>query len=349
MTAQQRLTEQQSYHALATWLHGDYQKLARLQTQHSSWKAAYQKHAHEAGDALRLWEKLTTSSIHLVLKEEKGFPELLQEIPWCPHALYYLGAPITTERKIAVVGTRKATAAGLDVTKKWSAELSQAGLTIVSGLALGIDAAAHEGALSAKGKTIAILACGLDSLYPKQNEQLAKRILAGGGTIVSEYPPGTPALTQHFLERNRITSGLCDASLVIEAPVKSGAKSTARFAVEQNREVFVVPGPITHINYAGSHQLIRSGAGLVTSTAEILEHLEIKPKTNQTLFAEGAFDKLEKKHKIILQALHEHGAPLSIDRLAEQAEMTAAEVSEVITLLTIDGIIKEESGTYSIT
>lgn len=348
MTATHRPTEQQSYNALATWLHGDYQKLERLKTEHGSWTAAYQKNAQDAGDALALWRNMTAKNVRLILQEEKEFPELLREIPWSPHALYLLGEPITSERKIAVVGTRKATTAGLDIAKKFSTELSRAGLTIVSGLALGIDAAAHEGALAAKGKTIAVLACGLNSIYPKQNEQLAARILNSGGTIVSEYPPGSPALQQHFLERNRITSGLCEAVLVIEAPVKSGVKSTARFAVEQNREVFVVPGMVTNPNYAGSHQLIRTGAQLVTTSTEILEHLEIKAEVGQTLSAEGLFDKAEKKHKIILRALHEHGAPLSVDQLAEQTEMTVAEVSEIITLLTIDGIIKEEGGLLSL-
>ncbi len=342
-------TEHQSYNALATWLHADYRKLAALYEQHGSWSRAYEKNADEAGDAPSLWKMLEQHSIRVILPADNEFPTLLKEIPWVPHALYAIGAPLTLESKLAIVGTRKATATGLALAKRFSNSLSAAGLTIVSGLALGIDAAAHEGALENNGKTVAVLACGLDTFYPKQNEQLARRILKQNGTIISEYPPNSPALQQRFLERNRITSGLCRGILVIEAPVKSGVKSTARFAIEQDREVFVVPGPITHINYAGSHQLIRSGAELVTQPSEILEHLGIKPKTGATLFAEGRFDKLEKKHKIILQALHENGSPLSIDELAERTEMTAPEVSECVTLLTLDGIIKEENGTYLIT
>ncbi|MDO8602146.1 MAG: DNA-processing protein DprA [bacterium] len=348
MTTPLLSSEHQSYNALATWLYGDYKKLAALLEQHHSWTVAYQKNAPEAGDADALWKPVERSGLKLILNTDTGFPQILREIPWKPHALYLLGAPLTSERKIAIVGTRKATAVGLEITKRFSQKLSESGLAIVSGLALGIDAAAHIGTLQAKGKTLAVLACGLDSMYPKQNEQLARQILAGGGTIISEYPPGSPALQQRFLERNRITSGLCDAVVVIEAPVKSGVKSTARFAVEQNREVFVVPGMITNPNYAGSHQLIRSGAQLVTSSAEILEHLEIKPKNNQTLFAEGRFDKLDKKHRIILQTLMKNGMPLSVDELAGETQMTAAEISSIITLLTLDGIVNEETGKYFI-
>lgn len=342
-------TEHQSYNALATWLHSDYRKLAALYEQHGSWTRAFQKNEEQAGDAEALWRIIERQNIRLILQGDPEFPALLREIPWTPHGLYALGAPLTSEPKLAIVGTRKATATGLALAKRFSKDISAAGLTIVSGLALGIDAAAHEGALENNGKTIAVLACGLDTLYPKQNEQLARRILKNKGTIVSEYPPNSPALQQRFLERNRITSGLCEGILVIEAPVKSGVKSTARFAIEQNREVFVIPGPITHINYIGSHQLIRSGAELITQPSEILEQLGITLKSASTLYAEGRFDKLEKKHKIILQALHENGSSLSIDELAERTEMTAAEVSEIITLLTLDGIIKEENGTYFIT
>ena len=340
--------EHQSYNALATWLHADYRKLAELHQQHGTWSQAYQKNADEAGDREALWRSITKNNIRIILPTDIEFPGLLLEIPWTPHALYALGAPLTTEPKLAIVGTRKATSTGLALAKRFSRDISNAGLTIVSGLALGIDAAAHEGALENNGKTVAVLACGLDTLYPKQNEQLAHRILKSGGTIISEYPPKSPALQQRFLERNRITSGLCNGILVIEAPVKSGVKSTARFAVEQNREVFVVPVRITHINYAGSHQLIRSGAELVTQPSEILEHLGIKSETEISLGTGARFDKLEEKHKIIIQALHENGAPLSIDALAARTEMTAAEVSEYVTLLTLDGIIKEEGGQLSL-
>ncbi len=340
--------EHYSFNALATWAHGDYRKLHALFTQYGSWHTAYQKNAHTVGDADTYWKKLAQKNIRLVLETDDAFPELLREIPWKPFALYAIGAPLAPTRKIAVVGTRKASAAGLEIAKRLSSELAAARLSIVSGLALGIDAAAHEGALAAFGNTVAVLACGLDSIYPRQNEHLANKILASGGTIVTEYPPGSPALQQRFLERNRITSGLCEGVVVIEAPIKSGVQSTARFAIEQNREVFVLPGMVTNPNYAGSHQLIRAGAQLVTKSAEILEHLEIKPRSNQTLFAQGGFDKLEKSHKIILRELTESGLPLSVDALTERTEMTAAEIAEILTMLTIDGMIAEENGTYYI-
>ena len=172
---------------------------------------------------------------------------------------------------IAIVGTRRATPDGKSTARRFAAELARAGIVIVSGLAFGVDAAAHEGCLDAEGKTVAVLACGLANIYPRNNEPLAKKILAQGGAIISEYPPDMPAYPSRFLERNRIVSGLSKGTLVIEAPERSGSLATARFALEQNRDVFVVPGPIAHPNFKGSHALIRQGAELVTTPEDILE------------------------------------------------------------------------------
>lgn len=349
MLEQAELVEKQSYNSLAISLMGDYRKLDVLMKQYGSWASAYQYTNTGGDDRHEKWNELIKHSIRLILPTDDEFPSLLREIPWQPHALYATGAPLSDTMKIAVVGTRKATAAGLEIVKRFSQELATAGLIIVSGLALGVDTNAHEGALLAKGKTIAVLACGLDAIYPKQNEQLAKRIIAAKGTILSEYPPGTPAYPARFIERNRITSGLARGSLVVEAPKKSGSLATARFAIEQNREVFVVPGAITNPNYEGSHTLIRSGAQLVTNPTEILEHLEIKPKSPRALFQEGTFDKLEKKHRIILQTLHKSGMPLSADELAEATGLHVNEIAEALTLLTLEDIIKEAHGTYFIT
>ncbi len=171
------------------------------------------------------------------------------------------------------MGTRKATSQGRFIAKEIAKKLSEMGMVIVSGLAMGIDTAAHEGALAGAGRTIAVLACGLDNIYPRQNENLAKKIIGTGGAVISEYPVGTEAFKNQFLERNRIVSGLCIATIVVEAPRESGALVTARLAAEQGREVFVFPGPTNHPNYHGSHKLIRDGARLVSSIDDILEDL----------------------------------------------------------------------------
>ena len=207
--------------------------------------------------------------------KEKKFPKLLREISNIPKKLYFKGQlPRNSEPAVAIVGTRKATLQGLEAARIISKGLAEVGIVVVSGLALGIDGAAHQGALSGKGKTIAVLAGGLDSVYPKEHRELAHEILELNGGILSEYEPGISSLPQHFLERNRIISGLTLGVVVIEAPLRSGALSTAHYALEQGREVFVVPGPINHSNYFGAHKLIRNGARLITSAKEIIEDLE---------------------------------------------------------------------------
>ncbi len=336
------------YHALLVHAAGDYRKLEALWRRYGDWKQAY-----EASGCLldleKAWAPVEQNDLQLITPDEKGFPMLLAEIPWRPHALYVRGAMPAVTNALAMVGTRKATAAGLEIAKRFAKELTRAGVTIVSGLALGVDAVSHEGALMGGGATIAVLACGLDEVYPRQNEQLAKRILKNNGALVSEYPPGVPPYQAHFLERNRITSGLASGVLVIEAPLRSGVRSTARFAIEQDRDVFVVPGAITNPNYAGSHELIKSGARLVTEPAEILEQLGIAPKSVRTLFQEGRFDKLTKPQKIILDALQQAGAPLTGDELADRTALSSQDISQTITLLIVSDIIKEEHGTYFIT
>ncbi|MEK7481868.1 MAG: DNA-processing protein DprA, partial [Patescibacteria group bacterium] len=183
-------------------------------------------------------------SINIIDGRNLRYPALLREIPNAPEKIYILGKlPPEESLKIAIVGTRKATDQGRIIAKKLAEKLTNLGIVIVSGLAMGIDTAAHEGAVVANGKTIAVLANGLDKIYPAQNENLAKKILELNGAIISEYEPGKPALEHQFLERNRIVSGLSVATIVIEAPERSGSLVTARLAAEQGREVFVFPGP----------------------------------------------------------------------------------------------------------
>ncbi|MEK7629775.1 MAG: DNA-processing protein DprA [Patescibacteria group bacterium] len=271
--------------------------------------------------------------------DDGGFPALLKEIPGAPRMLYFLGVlPKKEEKLVAIVGTRKATAEGKLLAKNIGKELAAEGVVIVSGLALGIDAAAHEGALVAGGKTIAVLANGLDKIYPATNENLGKRIIESDGVIFSEYSAGTPALPHQFLERNRIVSGLSIATIVIEAPIHSGALVTAKNAIDQGREVFVFPGPANHPNFQGSHMLIRNGARLVTNASDILEDLGLEPTTKKT-------ENLTDEGKIIIEVL-KINKTLTIDKIIEATKLETHKVSEELTYLSLSGMIEEKNGKF---
>lgn len=244
-----------------------------------------------------------------------------------------------------MVGTRKATRNGCDLAFKTAADLGRIGFTIVSGLAFGIDAAAHQGALSVKARTIAVMAGGLDKIYPAANEGLAVKIILGGGMLVSEHPPGTPPYRHHFLARNRIISGLSLATVVVEAPEISGAINTARLAAEQGREAFVFPGTAGLQNYAGSNALIRDGARLVASTEDILADLNVKTGQLPTVLAVPP--ELNEEEEIIHSFLKQSGQPLFIDKIIEETKLPPQVASRIISSLTIKKAIKEEKGKYS--
>ncbi len=244
--------------------------------------------------------KLDFKSISL---KDNNYPSLLREISNPPSEIYILGEmpkDSTADMKVAIVGTRKATVEGKLMAKETARKLSEQGIIIVSGLAMGIDAAAHEGALEVKGKTIAVLANGLGKIQPAVNQNLAKKILEFNGAIISEYGSEVPYFKSQFLQRNRIISGLCQAVIVIEAPQKSGSLSTATQAAEQGREVFVFPGPINHPNYCGSHKLIRDGARLVSSIDDIFEDLGLR--INQPKLALKEIK--DENQSVIFQVIH---------------------------------------------
>src|SRR6185437_4258287 len=206
-----------------------------------SWREAYEMLPQAAGHN---FTRLEEHGVRIVLRESAEYPEALRHIAQPPFGLYVRGGPLPSmPSAIAIVGTRRADADGRTIARTFGRALAEAGLAIVSGLAFGIDAAAHEGCLDAAGKTVAVLAGGIDAIYPRAHELLAARILRAGGTITSEYPPGESAFGYRFIERNRIVSGLARGTVVIEAPASSGAMATARYAIEQDRDVFVVPGP----------------------------------------------------------------------------------------------------------
>lgn len=234
---------------------------------------------HALVDEARLLGGLAKKKMALVLREDAQYPPLLRQIAHPPHLLYVYGETDLTDRfPVAVVGTRRASAYGLTHTREIAAELAQTGVCVVSGLALGIDAAAHTGALDGGGRTVAVLGSALDKPYPQENDPLMRRILESGGSVVSEYAPGTPPSRYSFLQRNRIIAGMCLGTLVTEGPRRSGALNTATRTLENGREVFALPGNVDSPGAQLPNMLISEGARLVTGAADILSALVIEPK-----------------------------------------------------------------------
>ena len=234
---------------------------------------------HALADEARLLDGLAKKKMTLVLREDAQYPPMLRQIAHPPHLLYVYGETDLTDRfPVAVVGTRRASAYGLTHTREIAAELAQTGVCVVSGLALGIDAAAHTGALDGGGRTVAVLGSALDKPYPQENKPLMRRILESGGSVVSEYAPGTPPSRYSFLQRNRIIAGMCLGTLVTEGPRRSGALNTATRTLENGREVFALPGNVDSPGAQLPNMLISEGARLVTGAADILSALVIEPK-----------------------------------------------------------------------
>lgn len=267
---------------------------------------------------------------------KNDIPTLLRHIPDSPKQLYVRGSveALSSSPKLAVVGARKATTYGTSVTQKLVGDVAGQGVSIVSGLALGIDGIAHQSALEQNGLTIAVMPCGLDKLYPTTHQHLAKKILDHGGAIVSEYPDGTPPLRNHFIERNRIVSGLCEAILITEAAQKSGTLHTARFALEQGRSVMAVPGNITSQFSRGTNKLIATGARVISDASDILDELGLTPEKRQQQIIFGA----NKEEDTILELLRSGHSEGKI--LLEHSQLDAALFSQTMTMLEISGKIR---------
>lgn len=271
-----------------------------------------------------------------------SYPPLLREISDPPETLHVRGTlPDPARPHVAIVGTRKATREGRETARTLARTLAARGVVIVSGLAFGIDAAAHEGALDANGVTVAVLGNGIDAIYPPSHESLGRRI-EGSGAIVSEYAPGTPGLPYQFLARNRIVSGLSHAIVVIEAPRTSGALATARHAALQGREVFVVPGPAVHPHYLGSHMLIREGARLIRNADDLLEDMPALAETAGRSVPAPSYD------DPVLAALTAAPEPLSVDTIVETTTLEPNVVLARLTELSLDGTVIETKGKFKI-
>lgn len=289
------------------------------------------------------FEKLAKENIKIVTKEDSSYPKLLKEIHSAPALLYYRGKIKEDKFTIAIVGSRKVSIYGRQVASQLARELSQAGLTIVSGMALGTDGIAHRECLKLGSRTIAVLGSGINTnnIYPSSNYQIAKEIISREGMIVSEYPIGTPPLKQHFPARNRIISGLSLGTIVIEAARSSGTLIIAKFALEQNREVFAVPGNIYSLTSKGSNNLIKLGAKLITKAEDVLEELNlrstIKIKKTQEIIPENEEEALILKNLFLDKSIH-------IDQLAKTIKMNVTAVSSLLTLMEIKGKVKNIGG-----
>ena len=288
---------------------------------------------------------MAENKIQIIKKISKEYPKNLKEISNAPKQLFVRGyMPKNSDLNFAIVGTRSASEYGKTLAFKIAKELSELGLNIVSGLALGIDTQAHLGALAGNGSTVAVLGSGIDdnSIFPRENLKLAKKIIASGGAVISEYGPEAKSEIWYFPERNRIISGLSLGVLVVEAPEKSGALITARMALEQNREVFAVPGSVFSKNSFGTNNLIKSGAKMVTSVDDILEELnltDLKSKKD-----ENEKTNLNREEKLIFSIIEKE--PIHIDKICEISKFPTNKVLPIISALEIQGIIKNIGGKF---
>ncbi|HOZ56219.1 MAG: hypothetical protein BWY51_00917 [Parcubacteria group bacterium ADurb.Bin316] len=286
-----------------------------------------------------LMARLAKENIKVLILDDKNYPRLLSEIYDPPALLFYLGELKPDDNfTIAVVGARRYSHYGQQVTEKIVFDLAKNGITIVSGLALGIDALAHNATLNAGGRTIAVLGSGIDkySVYPADNRYLADKIAASDGLILSEFPLGTAPLKFNFPQRNRIISGLSRGTLVVEASEKSGSLITASFALDQNREVFAVPGNIFSDNSSGTNNLIKKGAKAVTSAKEILETLDLANITsyinNKAIIPES-----DEENKILSFLSHE---PIHVDELIRLSELGVSQINSTLIIMEMKGMIK---------
>ena len=285
----------------------------------------------------------------VVMKGDAAYPPLLKETAGAPSRLNVMGEPTALcLPQLAIVGSRQATPGGCETAFRFARHLAAAGFCITSGLALGIDAAAHRGALAANGQTIAVLACGLDRIYPARHSELAAQI-ARSGALVSEFDAGTPPTRERFPQRNRIISGLSIGTVVVEAGRRSGALITARYAGEQGREVFAVPGSIHNPTARGCHRLIRAGATLVESATDIVEQLPgllagLAESVEQNMAGrEGAMTKRNKPAFADLLTVMGWD-PVSVDTIVARSGLTPEEVSSMLLILELEGCVEPLTG-----
>lgn len=287
-----------------------------------------------------LIERLETAQIHVLFPSDEMFPDLLRRSSDPPEVLFVRGS-ISQAPAIAVVGTRRATTYGIHTTRELVTPLAQGGLCIVSGLALGIDGIAHEATLAAGGSTLAFLATGIDdeSIYPHEHARLAQRILDAGGSLLSESPPGTPGLKHLFPLRNRLIASFTLATLVVEAALESGSLITARLALEENREVLAVPGPIWSKQSEGTNHLLKLGARPCTGVQDVLDALALD-RPDLIAKARSELPKSPQDDEFLAHL----SQPIHIDALATLAKAPVAHVSSQLSILELKGLVQHLGG-----
>jgi len=295
-------------------------------------------------DAERYYATLIKKGIKLLSIFDTEYPDCLKAIYNPPVVLYIKGMlPYYLDTGgVAVVGTRRPTVYGSKAAFKIARDLARNNICVVSGMARGIDTCAHKGALAAKGKTIAVLGCGVDIVYPPENHSLALEIQVSGA-LISEFPLGRSPDKANFPARNRIISGLSRGVVVVEAPAKSGALITADFALEQGREVFAVPGPINSKNSEGCHLLIKEGAKLLHDVEDVLDELGCCPQDSHKLKGSDTVEiNLTPKVKEILRLLA--GGPVLVDELCVYTRMTPGDLNVLITIMELEGLVVKSAG-----
>ena len=285
-------------------------------------------------------ERIAATGARVLTWESPDYPRLLREIAAPPPVLYVKGT-LTEEDAwaIAIVGTRRASTYGREVTRRLATTLARSGITIVSGLARGIDSVAHRAALKAEGRTIAVLGCGIDRVYPPEHRKLAEEII-GHGALVSDYPLGTKPEGRNFPPRNRIISGLSLGVLVTEAGKGSGALITADYAAEQGRDVFAVPGSILMRGNAGTNALIQDGAKVVLGPEDILEELNLTMVAEQT----EARQVLPSNETEAALLAHLSAEPTHVDELRQQVELPIPQVTSTLALMELKGMVRQVGG-----
>jgi len=278
------------------------------------------------------------NKIKILTIKDQDYPLLLKEIPNPPFLIYYQGEIFEKQDNysLAVVGTRKISPYGQQVTENLVSELTRSGLVIISGLALGVDAVAHGACVSLNGKTIAVLGSGLDNIYPSAHTPLARRIIDSGGLIISEFPLGMPSYRSNFPHRNRIIAGLSRGTLIIEAAQNSGSLITAKLALDFNREIFAVPGPIYSDNSQGPHSLIKQGAKLITSAQDIIEELNLSNLTEKPQ-VRSILPETQEEHEIMnLLTLSNR----NVDELIKKTKLDAKKINSILVSMELKGMIR---------
>ena len=301
------------------------------------------------------WREAVRRSVHILSREDPGYPAMIAAQPDAPLVLYVKGELAEGAVRLAIVGSRRASAYGRAAARALAGELAERGAEIVSGGARGIDTSAHEGALAARGRTVAVLGCGCGRTYPPENEDLFERIASGGGALVSEFPMGMPPLPENFPRRNRLISALSAATIVVEATAKSGSLITAAHALEQGREVMAVPGPFDSETSVGCHRLIQQGAKLVAGADDVLE--ELSPMYREALSGSrgtgagtGANDTGEgdgaTPDEVATLALLDDPRPVHVDVLADRAPFGIARLQSALFALVLRGSLDQLPGGY---